>query len=201
MAGAESVTGSSLRPAYAATRAHLGIVAILVALAALSWWWTAGEMRGMDDGPWTGLGAFGWFMGVWVVMMAAMMFPSVSPSVALYARMSRSRALPLAFTAGYLATWAAAGAVAFLIALATTQAAQGALAWDSAGQTIAGVTLLMAAGHAARLLGRRVDGCVPHGTGQRRVVRGLLLGSDGVALRAGRDERDLDGRGRRADRD
>ena len=68
----------------------------------------------MDDGPWTALGTFGWFLGVWVVMMAAMMFPSVSPTVALYARMSRSRVLPVAFTAGYLATWAAAGVVAFL---------------------------------------------------------------------------------------
>ena len=45
-------------------------------------------MRGMDDGPWTALGTFGWFLSVWVVMMAAMMFPSVSPTVALYARMS-----------------------------------------------------------------------------------------------------------------
>ncbi len=60
-------------------------------------------MRGMDDGPWTGLGTFGWFLGVWVVMMAAMMFPSVAPTVALYARMSgKSRLLPVAFTAGYL---------------------------------------------------------------------------------------------------
>ncbi len=30
------------------------------------------------------------------------------------------------------------------------------------------------------------------------MVRRLLLGADGVALRARRDERDLDGRGRRA---
>ena len=127
MTEAESVTRSSLRPAYAATRAHLGIVAVLFALAAIGWWWTVGEMRGMDNGPWTALGTFGWFLGVWVVMMAAMMFPSVSPTVALYARMSRSRVLPVAFTTGYLATWAAAGVVAFLIALTTTHAAHGAL--------------------------------------------------------------------------
>ena len=170
MAVGESVTGSSLRPAYAATRAHLGIVAILVALAALSWWWTADEVRGMDDGPWTGLGAFGWFVGAWVVMMAAMMFPSISPTVALYARMSGSRVLPLAFTAGYLATWAAAGAVAFLLARATTQAAQGALAWDNAGQTIAGVTLLVAAGYELTPL---KDVCL----GRCRSPLGTLLGS------------------------
>ena len=38
----------------------------------------------MDGGPWTDLGTLGWFVGVWVVMMAAMMFPSVAPTVALY---------------------------------------------------------------------------------------------------------------------
>ena len=47
-------------------------------------------MHGMDDGPWTALGTFGWFLGVWVVMMAAMMFPSVAPTVALYSRMSHA---------------------------------------------------------------------------------------------------------------
>ena len=45
----------------------------------------------MDAGPGTDLGALGWFVGVWVVMMAAMMFPSVAPMVAIYARMARRR--------------------------------------------------------------------------------------------------------------
>ena len=57
-------------------------------------WWTLQQMAGMDRGPWTALGAFGWFVSVWVVMMAAMMFPSVAPTVALYARMSRTRLGP-----------------------------------------------------------------------------------------------------------
>jgi predicted metal-binding membrane protein len=170
MSEAKSVTDLSLRPAYAATRAHLGIVAVLFALAAIGWWWTVVEMRGMDDGPWTALGTFGWFLGVWVVMMAAMMFPSVSPTVALYARMSRSRVLPVAFTAGYVATWAAAGVVAFLIALITTQAAHGALRWDHAGQGIAGVTLLVAAGYELTPL---KDVCL----GKCRSPLGTLLGS------------------------
>ena len=104
-------TGSGLAPAFAAVRVRLGLVAALFALAAVGWWWTAGQMRGMDEGPWTGLGAFGWFLGVWVVMMAAMMFPSVAPTVALYSRMTKKRSplSPLLFAAGYLLTWAAAG--------------------------------------------------------------------------------------------
>ena len=73
----------------------------------------------MDDGPWTSLGTLGWFLGVWVVMMAAMMFPSVAPTVALYSQMTRARSLvlPLLFAAGYLVTWAAAGVLAFSIAI------------------------------------------------------------------------------------
>jgi predicted metal-binding membrane protein len=146
------------------------LVAVLFVLAAIGWWWTASEMHGMDNGPWTALGTFGWFLGVWVVMMAAMMFPSVSPTVALYARMSRSRVLPIAFTTGYLATWAAAGVVAFLIALTTVHLAHGALAWDNGGQTIAGVTLLVAAAYELTPL---KDVCL----GKCRSPLGTLLGS------------------------
>jgi predicted metal-binding membrane protein len=170
MTEAGSVTDSGLRPAYAATRAHLGIVAALFVLAAIGWWWTVVEMRGMDNGPWTALGTFGWFLGVWVVMMAAMMFPSVSPTVALYARMSGSRVRPLVFTAGYVATWAAAGVAAFMIALTVTGAAHGALSWDNAGQAIAGVTLLVAAGYELTPL---KDVCL----GKCRSPLGTLLGS------------------------
>ena len=69
----------------------------------------------MDAGPCTALGTLGWFLGVWVVMMAAMMFPSVAPAIALYARMTRQRSpqLPVLFAAGYLLTWAAAGVIAY----------------------------------------------------------------------------------------
>ena len=72
----------------------------------------------MDEGPWTALGALGWFIGVWVVMMAAMMLPSIAPTVALYARMTRERSphSALLFAAGYLVTWSGAGVVAFAIA-------------------------------------------------------------------------------------
>ena len=66
----------------------------------------------MDGGPWTELGTLAWFVGVWVVMMAAMMFPSVAPTVALYSRMTESRSpvAPLLFTSGYLVAWTSVGA-------------------------------------------------------------------------------------------
>ena len=60
-----------------AVRARLALVGFLFVLAALAWWWTADRMRGMDNGPGTDLGTLGWFVGIWVVMMAAMMLPSV----------------------------------------------------------------------------------------------------------------------------
>jgi predicted metal-binding membrane protein len=128
-------------PALAAARTRLWLVALLFVLAAIGWWWTAERMQGMDDGPWTALGTLGWFLGVWVVMMAAMMFPSLAPAVVLYARMTRDRIAPLLFTGGYLVIWGAAGAAAFAISLA----AGDVLAWDRAGRWVAGATLLTAA--------------------------------------------------------
>jgi predicted metal-binding membrane protein len=123
------------------------VIAGLVALAGIGWWWTVGQMRGMDDGPWTSLGSFWWFLGTWVVMMAAMMFPSVAPTVALYARMTRqrSRVQPSVFAAGYLVAWGAVGALAFGLAVAGRAVIGDVLAWDQAGRWIAGVTLLAAA--------------------------------------------------------
>jgi predicted metal-binding membrane protein len=131
----------------AAARVRLGLVLALFALAGLGWWWTANRMRGMDEGPWSSLGGFGWFLGVWVVMMAAMMFPSVAPTVALYTRMTKTRSplSPVAFTGGYLLTWAAAGVAAYGIAVGATRLAGDALAWDNAGRPLAGTTLVLAA--------------------------------------------------------
>jgi predicted metal-binding membrane protein len=130
-----------------AARSHLGLVALLFAAAALGWWSTADRMRGMDEGPWTALGTLGWFVGVWVVMMAAMMFPSLAPTVALYARMATDRLAPLLFTAGYLVVWGAAGIAAFAIARAGGAIVGDVLAWDRAGRWIAGATLLVAAAY------------------------------------------------------
>jgi predicted metal-binding membrane protein len=132
---------------YTATRARLGLVALLFVAAAAGWVWTTREMRGMDNGPWTNLGGFGWFVGVWVVMMAAMMFPSVAPTVALYSRMTRQRssAWPAAFVGGYLLTWAAAGAAAYGIGVLATRLGGERLSWSHSGRSVAGITLLAAA--------------------------------------------------------
>jgi predicted metal-binding membrane protein len=145
-AAAEATPSSRSWP-LTAVRLRLGLVGLLVALAAGAWWWTAREMRGMDNGPWTSLGGLGWFGSVWVVMMAAMMFPSVAPTIALYARMNTSRSplYGLAFAGGYLATWAAAGLAAYGLAVGGGRLAHGVLSWDRAGRWVAAATLIVAA--------------------------------------------------------
>jgi predicted metal-binding membrane protein len=133
--------------AFAATRARVGLVVLLFALAAAAWWWSADRMRGMDDGPGTHLGSLGWFLGLWVVMMAAMMLPSVAPTVALYSRMTRRRSplAPLVFVSGYLVVWAAAGVLAFAVSDAGDRLLGGRLAWDRGGRWLAGGVLVAAA--------------------------------------------------------
>jgi predicted metal-binding membrane protein len=171
-ARAAPADSAGLKPAFSATRARLGLVALLFALAVLAWWVTVDRMRGMDDGPGTELGTLGWFVGVWVVMMAAMMFPSVSPTVALYSRMTRSREplAPLVFTCGYLLTWAAAGVVAFGISGLAARLFGDAIAWDSGGKWLAGGILVLAAVYELTPL---KDVCL----GKCRSPLGFLLGS------------------------
>jgi len=161
-----------LAPAYTAVRARLGLVLLLFALAAAGWWWAVRQMRGMDQGPWTALGPAGWFLAVWVVMMAAMMFPSVAPTVALYSRMTRSRSAfaPLLFAAGYLCTWAAAGVLASGLAAVVAGIPGQPLAWGNAGRWVAGGTLLLAAGYELTPL---KEVCL----GKCRSPLGTLLGS------------------------
>jgi predicted metal-binding membrane protein len=142
-----SVQEAGFGSAFAAARSRLGLVAVLFVLSGVAWWSTADRMRGMDDGPGTGLGTLGWFLGVWLVMMAAMMFPSVAPTVALYSRMTRERspAAPMVFTSGYVLTWGAAGIVAFVASDVGGRVLGDVLVWDEAGRWLAAGILLAAA--------------------------------------------------------
>ena len=175
---------SGLAIAFVAARTRLELVGLLFVLAGVGWWWSVDEMRGMDNGPWTNLGAVGWFLTIWVVMMAAMMFPSVAPTVALFSHMTRRRSAvtPLLFATGYLVTWVAAGALAFAGAFAGRRIAGGVLSWDRAGRWVAAATLVLAAAYELTPL---KDVCL----GKCRSPLGLLVGSwrdgPGGALRMG----------------
>ena len=66
-----------------------GLIGLLLVLAAGAWATTGGLMSGMDAGPGSDPGTLAFFLGAWVVMMAAMMFPSIAPMVALYDKMAK----------------------------------------------------------------------------------------------------------------
>jgi predicted metal-binding membrane protein len=167
-----------IRTAFVAARTRLALVAVLLAIAVAGWWWLAKRMNGMDAGPWTGLGSLSWFLLVWVVMMAAMMFPSVAPTIALYSRMTRQRSplSPLMFAAGYLVTWAAAGLFAFALGSGAAHISRDVFAWGRGGQWVAAGTIVVAAVYELTPL---KDVCL----GKCRSPLGFLLGSwrDGVA--------------------
>jgi predicted metal-binding membrane protein len=174
----EPAAARGLAPSFAAVRARLGLVAVLLAIAAAAWWSTVDRMRGMDAGPGTNLGTLGWFVGAWVVMMAAMMFPSTAPTAALDSRMTRSRSpvAPLVFAGGYLLTWTAAGVVAFAVSDLGGRAIGDALAWDRGGRWFAGTVVAIAAVYEVTPF---KDACL----GRCRSPLGFLLGSwrDGIS--------------------
>jgi predicted metal-binding membrane protein len=103
--------GSAAIPRRAATVA----VTATLGLAAASWVVAIRQMRGMDMGPATELGSFGFFAPVWVSMMAAMMLPGAVPAVVGRVGSSgRMLALP-SFVGSYLAVWALVGLVVYAV--------------------------------------------------------------------------------------
>jgi predicted metal-binding integral membrane protein DUF2182 len=96
-------------------RSQTGVILALLAAAGVAWRVTADRMAGMDAGPGTDLGGLGWFTGAWAVMMAAMMLPSLAPTAAVYAALTRRREpiRPALFIGGYLLVWGVAGIVAY----------------------------------------------------------------------------------------
>jgi predicted metal-binding membrane protein len=101
----------------------------------------------MDGAPSTDVGTLGWFVGAWVVMMAAMMLPSLSPTVALYATMNRQRGLlrPLIFCGGYLLVWGGAGLLAYGLVELGRDAIGAGVSWNDAGHWLAAAILVFAA--------------------------------------------------------
>jgi predicted metal-binding membrane protein len=123
----------------------VGVAAVLLAGALVAWIMTVSRMQGMDAGPGTDLGDVGWYLGIWVTMMAAMMLPSVAPMALMFTRLSRGQGRPRstsfrtpAFLSGYFVAWVGYGLVAYGIFRLVAAADLGFLAWDRAGAEIAG---------------------------------------------------------------
>jgi predicted metal-binding membrane protein len=144
-------------PRSGATRLHraqLVLLGALLALAVVAWLVTNERMGAMESMPGMGLGALGFFVTVWVVMMVAMMFPAVAPTVLTYDRLREDRrargegavaeATPL-FVAGYLVVWAMAGLAAYALYELVRAIDPAFLAWDDAGRYVAGGVIVAAA--------------------------------------------------------
>ena len=135
---------------------EIGLIAALLMLAAASWIFTSVQMTGMDMGPWTDPGPLGWFVITWVVMLAAMMFPSVAPMVVAYARIHTHRrnagryAPPgstAAFVAGYLITWTVFGMAAYSLYASVATLVPGLFAADQGGRYLAAGVIMVAAAY------------------------------------------------------
>jgi predicted metal-binding membrane protein len=130
-----------------ATRRYPAGFAALLAVAALAWWWSAERMAGMSASPGADLGALGWFTGTWVVMMAAMMLPALGPALSAHVS-TRRRLTPtrwLLFAGAYLATWAAAGLIAYAVFELGRDALGSELAWRHGGHWLTAGVLAAAA--------------------------------------------------------
>jgi predicted metal-binding membrane protein len=105
----------------------------LLGAATLAWVLVADRMGGMDEGPGTDLGGGRWFLGIWVLMTAAMMLPSTV------------RVAPTAlFAVGYLAVWTVYGAVAYVVFRIVISFDTDWLAWDAGGPYVAGGAIVAA---------------------------------------------------------
>jgi predicted metal-binding membrane protein len=125
-------------------------VAFLVAVAGVCWAVTVERMRGMDMGPGTDLGGLGWFAGVWAVMMAGMMLPSLSPIAIGYSRSAgggRTGSLggTALFATGYLLVWLVAGLLAYGLIEGVRSLDLGFLGWAEGGRYVAGAVIVGAA--------------------------------------------------------
>jgi len=119
------------------------LAASLLGAALVAWIVSVQRMRGMDAGPGTDLGALGWFAGIWVTMMAAMMLPSATPAVLMFARVRRG-ADTWVFVFGYLLAWTGCGLAAYAVYRGIRAAAPAFLAWDDRGPWVAGGALAAA---------------------------------------------------------
>ena len=147
-------TATLRRPPALPEILRFGLLGLLVLLALAGWAVTDERMQGMDAGPAPTWARLGFFLVTWVVMMSAMMFPSISPMVLMYARMEAGRreqgksapaGATAVFVGGYLITWAAAGLAGYAIFELGRSLSIDALSWDRGGPYLAGGVLIAAA--------------------------------------------------------
>jgi predicted metal-binding membrane protein len=124
-----------------ASTSSVPVVAGLFAAAAIAWLVVVAQAGGMESAPGTmGLNAAA-FLGLWTVMMAAMMLPALAPLGIVYAGEGPGRAARAGgLAAGYLVAWAVFGVVALAVSLAAKELADrndSAATWIGAAALVA----------------------------------------------------------------
>jgi predicted metal-binding membrane protein len=110
------------------TAATAAALTMTLGIAGASWVVAVEQMHGMDMGVATRLGSFGFFVALWVSMMAAMMLPGTAPAVVRRVHASgRLGAVPL-FAGSYLAVWALVGVAVYALYRPHGSTAGGAVA-------------------------------------------------------------------------
>jgi predicted metal-binding membrane protein len=118
------MTSEATRGRAAATPALI----VTLGVAAACWVVAVRQMSGMDMGVATELGSFGFFLVLWVLMMAAMMLPGAVPAVLRRAHAGKQlRAAPL-FVGSYLAVWTLVGLAVYALYRPHGSGAAGAVA-------------------------------------------------------------------------
>lgn len=111
----------------ARTAATAAALTATLGLAAASWGVAVRQMKGMDMGVATQLGSFGFFVALWVSMMAAMMLPGAAPAVLRRAHADGRVRAVLLFVGSYLAVWTLVGVAVYALYRPHGSSAAGAL--------------------------------------------------------------------------
>jgi predicted metal-binding membrane protein len=166
--------GRAQGPGSPLVRQQRVLLATLLGLAAVAWAvlvWQSGRGMAMGDREGMAMGdregamamgepstldltagmSAGLFLAMWVVMMAAMMFPTAAPMVLMFARVhagkrrrGQSFVPTWVFTLAYLALWTAFGAVAYLLASAASGQLQRSMWLADNASRIAAVAIILA---------------------------------------------------------
>lgn len=188
-----SSAASGLEQRYgrlALTVAAASILVALLVLAGLAWAYTATSAGSMAMSAAVDLPSLALFVTTWVVMMAAMMFPSIAPVVLVYAQYTRRQGAPWAllatlFVAGYLVVWGGVGIIAWAIVAVLVPPIAAFPAVQEAPQLFLGAVLASAGAYQLTPL---KNACLGHCRSPMHwLFLGFRPGRDG-ALRMGLEE-------------